>query len=105
MRQGHLDSRSRWPASSLRPTGGLIQLNRLTTVAVVRLPPLSSTSFHGGSSWSPGGWPLPLSTVSSLLWPIARAHRMWPTERDQVLAKDRRLDRPARLASLLSTVS
>src|SRR5947199_300086 len=30
----------------------------------------------------------PVSTVSSLLWPIARAHRMWPTERDQVLAKD-----------------
>src|SRR6266566_6415951 len=72
MRQGHLDSRSRWPASSLRPTGGLIQLNRLATVAVVRLPPLSSTSFHGGSSWSPGGWlPCLRSGVHSLLSSLA----------------------------------
>jgi len=31
-RQGHPDSRSRWPPPSLRPTGGLIQLNRFATI-------------------------------------------------------------------------
>src|SRR6267143_2327903 len=52
-RQGHPDSRSRWPPPSLCPTGGLSQPNRFATLRPV-LPSgcsaahLSSTSFRGG---------------------------------------------------------
>jgi hypothetical protein len=63
----------------------------IATVAVVRLPPLSSTSFHGGPDGPRRLAPLPpIRCPRSPLFfgPSGELGRL-PTERDQVLAKDR----------------
>src|SRR5437660_5045329 len=92
-RQGHPDSRSRWPPPSLRPTGRLIQLSRFATISPVlpsgcsRPTPKRSASFSGGPTHL-----LAAPPVYSLLafLGLSREHRPSSTEWDEVLAKDRR---------------
>src|SRR5438445_3215934 len=81
-RQDHPDSRSRWPPPSLRPTGGLIQLNRFATIGPV-LPsgcspphPQKVRRRPCGGPTDPPCWPPLLSTASlNVPDPVAREHR------------------------------
>src|SRR5467141_1202099 len=97
---GSFPSRSRWPAPSLRPTGGLIQPNRFVTPAPVlpsaRCPVPSPLSVVDGwrlrSVW-PKIWLLSSdSTVHRLLafpWRVTRALAARSTELAEILAKDK----------------
>src|SRR5438093_1234652 len=96
-RQGHPDSRSRWPPPSLRPTGRLIQPSRFATISPV-LPsgcspphPKRSASFSGGPTdllAAPPVWSL-LAFLG-----LSRKHRPSSTEWDEVCSENPALKAP-----------